>query len=141
MTDGKFCGVCGEILVAQTEIPSHGHATEILPGKAPTCVGSGLTEGKKCSLCGEVLIAQENLSALGHSFENGFCSRCAGADPNWLPGDADGDGRLSYQDALVILRASIDLEVCNIPLCDVDKDGALTYQDALTVLRRSIGLT
>lgn len=45
-----------------------GHTEKIIPGKAPTCIESGLTEGKECSVCGEIIVAQEEIPATGHSF-------------------------------------------------------------------------
>ncbi|MBQ2920006.1 MAG: S-layer homology domain-containing protein, partial [Oscillospiraceae bacterium] len=69
LTEGKKCSVCGEIIVAQEEIPATGHTEEIIPGKAATCTETGLTEGKKCSVCGETLVAQEEIPATGHTEE------------------------------------------------------------------------
>ncbi|MBQ2920052.1 MAG: discoidin domain-containing protein, partial [Oscillospiraceae bacterium] len=69
LTEGKKCSVCGEIIVAQEEIPATGHTEEIIPGKDATCTESGLTEGKKCSVCGETLVAQEEIPATGHTEE------------------------------------------------------------------------
>lgn len=60
-----------------------------------------------------------------------------------LPGDADGDGTLSYNDALTVLRASIgltDMDAQTQKACDMDGTGTLSYNDALIILRRSIGL-
>ena len=64
------CSVCGEILVAQEEIPALGHTEETIPGKAATCTETGLTDGVKCSVCGEILTAQEVIPALGHAWGN-----------------------------------------------------------------------
>lgn len=61
----------------------------------------------------------------------------------FVPGDADGDGTLSYNDALTVLRASIglgDLAPQTQKACDMDGSGDLSYNDALIILRRSIGL-
>ena len=69
LTEGEKCSVCGEILVAQEEIPALGHTEEVLPGEPATCTEAGLTEGKKCSVCGEILVAQEEIPALGHTEE------------------------------------------------------------------------
>ena len=60
-----------------------------------------------------------------------------------LPGDANGDERLDYQDALLVLRFSIGLEELSEQaqeLCNVDGKPGLNYQDALKILRASIGL-
>ena len=68
-TEGKKCFVCGEILVAQEEIPALGHKEEVISGKSATCTETGLTEGKKCSVCNEILVAQSEIPALGHTEE------------------------------------------------------------------------
>ena len=57
-------------------------------------------------------------------------------------GDVDGDGNITANDALTILRASVGIE--ELPpdkekLADVDGDGQITANDALAVLRFSVG--
>ena len=42
------------------------HLPTTVPGKAATCLETGLTEGSKCSLCGKSLTAQEIIPASGH---------------------------------------------------------------------------
>ena len=69
LTEGKKCSVCGEILVAQEEIPALAHTEEVVAGKQASCTEAGLTEGKKCSVCGEILVAQEEIPALAHTEE------------------------------------------------------------------------
>ena len=78
LTEGRKCSACGEILVAQEEIPALGHTEEILVGKDATCTEAGLTDGKKCSVCDEILVAQEEIPALGHTEEvlNGEAPTC-----------------------------------------------------------------
>ena len=68
LTEGKVCS-CGEVVVAQKEIPALGHTEEVVAGKDATCTESGLTEGKKCSVCGETIVAQETIEAKGHTEE------------------------------------------------------------------------
>ncbi|MBQ2677280.1 MAG: CotH kinase family protein, partial [Firmicutes bacterium] len=68
-TEGKKCSVCGEILVAQEEIPAAGHTEEPIPAVAATCTEKGATEGNKCSVCGEILIEPEEIPATGHTEE------------------------------------------------------------------------
>ena len=56
-------------------------------------------------------------------------------------GDVDFDGKLSYSDALKILRYSIGLEALENPaVADITGDGNINYEDALVILRASIGL-
>ena len=58
-------------------------------------------------------------------------------------GDADGNGRINYMDALLVLRYSIGLEELSknaVTRCDVDNKNGLSYMDALMILRYSIGL-
>lgn len=77
-----------------------------------------------------------------HQYADGFCGSC-GVEMAGLPGDVDGNGRLSYNDALLVLRASISLEEfteAQEALGDFDCNGRLTYNDALLILRASIGL-
>ena len=70
LEDGKKCSVCGEIILAQEEIPALGHTEEVISGKAPTCTETGLTEGKKCTVCGETILAQEEIPANGHDYKD-----------------------------------------------------------------------
>ena len=58
-------------------------------------------------------------------------------------GDMDGDGSITANDALLILRASlglIELTPDQRARADADGDGAITANDALIILRRSLGL-
>lgn len=61
-----------------------GHTEEAVEAVAATCTEAGLTAGTKCSVCGEVIVAQEEVPALGHKFENGFCTVCEAADPDYV---------------------------------------------------------
>ena len=67
LTEGKHCSVCGDTLVAQSEIQMVPHTEVIKLAKAPTCTATGLTEGKECSACGVTLLAQEEIPATGHT--------------------------------------------------------------------------
>lgn len=58
-------------------------------------------------------------------------------------GDANGDGEVNYQDAMLVLRASIGLETLSPEaeaVSDVDGKPGINYQDAMKILRVSIGL-
>lgn len=69
-TEGSHCEVCGDVLVAQEEIPALGHTSVTDKAVDATCTESGLTEGSHCSVCDEVLVCQEEVPALGHAFGN-----------------------------------------------------------------------
>ena len=92
---------------------------------------------KTCSVC-----QKTEGAALKHEYQNEICIHC-GEEMKGIMGDLDGNGKLSYNDALVILRGSIGLVKLDDTqklLADVDGNGIVNYNDALTVLRRSIGL-
>lgn len=57
-----------------------------------------------------------------------------------LPGDADGDGKITSADARLILRAATGLEKVDESVADVNGDGKITAEDARLTLRRSVGL-
>ena len=81
LTEGRHCSRCAEVLTAQESIEALGHTEVVDAAQAPDCENTGLTEGKHCAVCSEVLVRQEVIPALGHSFENGFCTVCAGYEP------------------------------------------------------------
>ena len=93
---------------------------------------------KTCSLCGKTEGAPGD-----HIYENGVCRFCGAKEYAGLRGDANGDERVNYSDALLVLRFSVGLEKLSEEaqvLCDVDGNPGLNYQDALKILRASIGL-
>ena len=58
-------------------------------------------------------------------------------------GDIDGDGTVTSNDALDVLRISVNPDSANDEtrkLADVDGDGDVTASDALAVLRYSVGM-
>ncbi len=78
LTEGKHCSVCGEVTVAQEEIPAKGHSWN--GGEVttePTCT----TEGVKtytCTACGET--KTESVAMLDHTYVGGTCSVCGAAE-------------------------------------------------------------
>ena len=69
LTEGKHCGVCNEVFIAQNVVAATGHTVEIVAGKDASCTETGLTEGKKCSVCNKVIVEQETVDALGHKYD------------------------------------------------------------------------
>ncbi len=61
-----------------------GHAVQIVPGQAATCLSSGISDGEICSRCSVTLKAQTVLPRLGHNYvytdlgqnHEARCSRC-----------------------------------------------------------------
>ena len=66
-TAGKYCGVCGEVLTAQQEVPPSGHTESVKAAVSPTCTASGHTEGRHCIVCNEILVVSQEIPALGHA--------------------------------------------------------------------------
>ncbi|KQM10176.1 hypothetical protein AOA81_04690 [Methanomassiliicoccales archaeon RumEn M2] len=87
-TVGKHCSVCGEVLIAQTDVPALGHDLIHHDAKAPTCTEVGWNAYDTCSRCDYSTYSE--LNALGHNHvatvtqptctEKGYtthtCSRC-----------------------------------------------------------------
>lgn len=65
LTEGRYCSVCGEVLVEQKVVKAKGHIEVVDKAVEPTCTETGLTEGKHCSVCSAVLVEQEVVPALG----------------------------------------------------------------------------
>lgn len=54
-TMGIFCGICGDVLVAETVIPMTAHTAVDSPLVPPAETVPGHTAGKVCSVCGKLL--------------------------------------------------------------------------------------
>ena len=88
MTDGSYCSVCAEPIVAQEVIPATGHAFgEWTETKAPTCTEDG-EQSRSCANCDAV--ETETIAKLGHEYVDGSCIRCGEADPDAVTEIANG---------------------------------------------------
>ena len=67
LTEGRYCGVCNEITLAQKTVAALGHEWVIDRHVEPTCSQYGWTEGEHCSRCNEVKTAQERIEKLDHT--------------------------------------------------------------------------
>ena len=67
LSSGKKCGVCDEVLVAQTVLNPTGHKVVTDEAVAPTCTATGKTEGSHCENCDTVFVKQEAVAAIGHN--------------------------------------------------------------------------
>ena len=64
------------------------------------------------------------------------------ANTRTVYGDADGNGRITASDALIILQSVVkatELDSDTAARCDVDKNGKVTAVDAMLVLRYTVG--
>ena len=75
-----------------------------------------------------------------HTFENGKCTVCGHEIQIIVPGDADGDGEVTYLDAMLALQAAVGLTEASLDACDADGDGTITYLDAMLILPAAVGL-
>ncbi len=76
-TAGSHCSVCGQILIAQEEIPQLGHTKVATAAKAATCTEAGNTAYWYCSVCekyfsdeactAEITLASTAIAAKGHT--------------------------------------------------------------------------
>lgn len=67
LSDGSYCSVCRETLVAHIVIAATNDHTPVIDAAVPaTCKSTGLTEGSHCSVCNKVFIAQTVLPATQH---------------------------------------------------------------------------
>ena len=57
-----------------------------------------------------------------------------------IPGDCNGDGEITTDDAILILRMTLGLIEPDISAADFDGDGEITSVDALFVLRIALGI-
>lgn len=71
-------------------------------------------------------------------------SPTATVGPEPLPGDIDGDGQLTAQDALILLRHVLGIEELPeemLVMADHNGDGEINAADALAILREALGMT
>ena len=82
-----------EITAESTVIPATGHKLVKTAAKTPTCTEAGNIEYWTCSICHkyfsdenagtEIQFAETVLKATGHKYQNGKCTVCGAADPNY----------------------------------------------------------
>ncbi|MBQ3537363.1 MAG: amidase domain-containing protein [Clostridia bacterium] len=162
LTAGSKCSVCNVILNEQTVIPKepHSYTSETKPA---SCTEDGFI--RYTCKCGASY--DETLFAKGHSesdwivvrepqtnvpgLQRRICIVCSAVLdtretaplPSYIPGDVDGNGKITAADARIALRCSVGLESLSeaeLKAADADKNGKITAADARLILRASVGL-
>ena len=80
--------------------------------------------------------AYEWYDAYLHTDETVLIAKFTEAEP--IPGDADGDGELTSDDVLLLMRAVMELEELTDEMlanCDMNGDGVVNFTDVLIMLR------
>ena len=123
------------------KLHSHTHTYTSEITKEASCTEEGSIT-YTCSGCR--LIYDEAVPMTQHSMKNGTCTVCGYKEEvKAMPGDVDGDERITASDARITLRCSVGLEELDAAataIADADKDGRITAGDARLILRASVGL-
>ncbi len=67
LSDSKYCTSCGEMIMAQEELPALGHHPIIDHETEATCQHEGHTLGVYCDRCGEVYVPMEIIPKVPHT--------------------------------------------------------------------------
>ena len=89
LTEGKHCSVCGEVLIAQTEIPALGHTPAVAVKEnivESTCsIEGGFDNVVYCSTCNMELSRERvYIPKLEHNYQNGLCTVCGVASTEYF---------------------------------------------------------
>lgn len=96
-----YCEACGkyfsdealtkEITKDETVVKAIGHGeTELKNAKEATCTEEGYTGDTVCKVCGDVLQKGVIIQKLTHIYQDGRCTVCGAADPNWQLAEQSG---------------------------------------------------
>lgn len=70
LTEGSHCASCGEVLVAQQEVPALDHDLQQYAAKAPTCTKDGWEAFEKCQRDGCDYTTFREIESDGHKYGN-----------------------------------------------------------------------
>ena len=76
------CSSCGYSYVGDY-VDALGHDSQTENAKAATCTEDGYTGDKVCKRCGAETEKGTVIGALGHDYNEGKCTRCGAADPDY----------------------------------------------------------
>lgn len=126
------CTICGDVYVdGETEPVGHIYCAPVV--KEPTCTESGY-ETIICIACGYQTVITET-APLGHEYADGQCV-CCGDFQGLQRGDINGDGAVSFNDAIRLLFHVLfgreQLQVTQE--ADFNADGSINMSDAVHLM-------
>ena len=154
----RTCTACGK---TETQpIPAKGHSLTLHKGFAATCEAAGEKDYYVCSVCGKYfedeaaakeitkLDEWKVIPATGHNWvvsadgTKRTCTVCGAVDILVIPGDVNGDGKVSAVDARWALQCAAQKRVLSekeIKAADMNGDGKITAIDARQILKKAAG--
>ncbi len=157
-TAGIHCGVCGEIIVEPTPIPSKGHTVVTDPEIPATCISAGKTEGSHCGDCGAIIIEQSVTPTKAHTpvtdpeipatcisegkTEGSHCGDCGAIIVAQIPILSPGhiyDGGVIISTATCVKEGTVKY-TCTTPLCNhsVTETYSLQELEATEIYNQSV---
>ena len=75
------------------------------------------------------------------NYIEGWLETLEAEEPEFIPGDVDGNGEITVADALMIMRAAMNIAVLqNEAAADMNGNGIIEVTDAIVVLRMAMGI-
>ncbi|MBQ3503140.1 MAG: hypothetical protein IJA75_00375 [Oscillospiraceae bacterium] len=133
LTEGTKCSKCGEILVAQEEIPAKGHTEVEIPAVDATCVDAGNTAGVKCAICNTVITEPKEVPATGvHNYVNGECTVCGDKEASAVAFVDNGNSLVL--DGAISIRQFLSFDNLDMTREEIEANGGLeiTKEDGTT---------
>ena len=110
--------------------------TELVGAKEASCTETGYTGDLVCTVCGGIVEAGSVIPKKPHHYDGGHCVDCGAEEPEYILGDANGDGDINNADALAIFRYIFDSSnPISFEAADVNRSNTITNEDALAIFK------
>lgn len=112
-------------------------SVKLVGAKDAACSQEGYMGDLVCEECGEIIKAGEVIPKTAHNYIDGVCSECGAEKPDTRPGDVNGDGEITNEDALMLFLHIFDPATypLDTEIADVSGDGYITNDDVLMIFR------